>query len=154
MYAKRLAETIRAVLPLTAAACAAAGLGGCDTLARNNYFLPGGIDQRSAVAAQVGAAEHEQGPFPQFAEIPAQPTDVRPLAAWRATVGDVAAQKVATDTEIREHPFTLEGTEDFADAARAKIPPEEAIPPTDATAEAEAFAASLGARAKTPPPHR
>jgi hypothetical protein len=54
---------------------------------------------------------------------------------------------------MREHPWTLDGTEAFAAAARAQIPPEEAVPPTDATAEAEAFAASLGARAKTPPPH-
>jgi hypothetical protein len=154
VYVKRLAETIRAVLPLAAAASAAAGLGGCDTLAKNNYFLPGGIDQRSAVAGQVAAAEHEQGAFPKFADIPAQPTDVRPLAAWRQTVGDVVAQKVATDTEIREHPWTLDGTEEFAATARAQIPPAEAAPPTDATAEAEAFAASVGARAKTPPRHK
>ena len=45
-----------------------------------------------SVAGQVAAAEHEQGAFPKFADIPAQPTDVRPLAAWRQTVGDVVAQ--------------------------------------------------------------
>jgi hypothetical protein len=79
---------------------------------------------------------------------------VRPLAAWRQTVGDVVAQKIATDTEIREHPWSLDGTDEFAVSARAQIPPEEAAPPTDATADAEAFAASLGARAKGPPRHK
>jgi hypothetical protein len=158
VYVKRLAETIRGALPL-GAACAAVSLCACNTLARNNYFLPGGIDQRSPVAAEVRDAQHEQGPFPKFADIPPAPTDVRPLPAWRQVVGETLAEKRATDGEIRAHPFTLEGTEAFAASAQAKIPPEEAVPPTDVTAEAEAYAASVRgqaprarARAKTPPP--
>jgi hypothetical protein len=151
VYVKRLAETIRAISPL-GAAVAALSLGGCNTLVRNNYFLPGGVDQRSPVAAQVGAAQHKQGPMPRFTDIPPAPTDVRPLSAWRQTVGQTLAAKQSTDAELGEHPFILEGTEAFAASARAKIPPEEAAPPTDATADAEAFAASVRARAKTPPP--
>jgi hypothetical protein len=159
VYVERVAETIRVVLPL-GAAVAALSLWGCNTLAKNNYFLPGGVDERSAVAGQVRAAQHEQGPMPQFTDIPPAPTDVRPLFAWRQTVGEVLADKQATDAEIRAHPFMLEGTEAFAASAGAKIPPEEAAAPIDATAGAEAFAASVRpgapshhrARAKTPPP--
>jgi hypothetical protein len=160
VYVKRLAETIRAVLPV-GAALASLSLCGCNTLAKNNYFLPGGVDQHSAVAAQVSAAQHQPGPMPQFTDIPPAPTDVRPLSAWRQTVGETVADKRATDAEIREHPFLLEGTEEFAASARARIPPEDAAPPTDATAGAEAFAASVRpaaapshhhARAKSPPP--
>ncbi|HXQ13995.1 MAG TPA: hypothetical protein VN814_05170 [Caulobacteraceae bacterium] len=161
MYVKRLAETIRAVLPV-GAALAGLSLCGCNTLAKNNYFLPGGVDQRSVVAAQVTAVQHQPGPMPQFTDMPPAPTDVRPLSAWRQTVGETLADKRATDAEIREHPFILEGTEAFAASTRAKIPPEDAAAPTDATAEAEAFAASVRpgasshrrARAKSPPPPR
>jgi hypothetical protein len=159
VYVKRLAETIRAILPF-GAALAALSVCACNTLAKNNYFLPGGVDQRSAVAAEVRSAQHEQGAMPQFTDIPPAPTDVRPLSAWRKTVGETLADKQATDAEIRAHPFLLAGTEAFAAGARAKIPPEEAAAPVDATAEAEAFAASVSpatpgghrARAKTPPP--
>lgn len=152
MYGKRHAATNRALPPL-AAAVAALCVGGCNTLARNNYFLPGGVDQSSAVASQIGAAEHGEGPFPTFAEIPAIPNDVRPLSAWRATISETLAAKYQAEAEIQRNPWTLTDTpESFAEATRAKIPPAEAIPPTDATAEAEAFAASLRGRAKAPPP--
>ncbi len=162
MYVKPLAETILAILPV-GAAVAGLSLCGCNTLAKNNYYLPGGVDQRSAVAAQVEAARRQPGPMPQFTDIPPAPTDVRPLSAWRQTVGETLADKQSTDAEIRDHPFMLEGTEAFAASTRAEIPPEDAAPPTDATAEAEAFAASVrpgaashhrarAARAKPPPP--
>jgi hypothetical protein len=154
VYVNRLAERIRAVAPLGAAILGAVGVCGCDTLARNNYFLPGGIDQRSPVAAQVRAAEQQPGAYPQFAEIPALPTDIRPLGGWRAAVGGTLADKQATDAEIREHPFTLNDTEGFAAATRGKIPPHEAVPPTDDTAAAEAFAASVRGRANPPPSPR
>jgi len=141
-------RALRAVAVTTAAVA----LCGCNTLAKNNYFLPGGVDQHSAVASQVSAAQSEQGAFPTFAEIPPLPGDVRPLSAWRATVHETLAAKRETLAELERRPWTLSGTEAFAEDARAKIPPAEAAPPTDTTAEAESFAAGARGRAKTPPP--
>ena len=152
MYGKRPNATILA-LPLLAAAVALS-LGGCNTLAKNNYFLPGGVDQSSAVAGRVGAAEQSQGAFPTFADIPPIPNDVRPLSAWRASIGETMGEKAAAEAELARHPWTLSGTEAFAEAARAEIPPAEAVPPTDATAQAEAFAASIRGRANQPPASR
>jgi len=153
VYVKRQAAT-NGVVSTLAVGAAALSLCGCNTLAKNNYFLPGGVDQHSAVAGQVAAAQHSEGPFPTFAEIPPVANDVRSLPAWRAAVGETLAEKQATESEIERHPWTLENTGSFAEQTRAQIPPAEAVPPADATAAAEAFAASVRGRAKTPPPHR
>jgi hypothetical protein len=149
VYVKPATETIRPLLMIGVAALA---LGGCVDLAKNNYFLPGGVDQRSAVAGEVEQAGRAPGPFPTFAQIPNVPTDVRTLDEWRQVVGETLDEKRATDAEVRDHPFTLADTEGFAQAQRDKIPPAEAAPPADDTAAAEAFAAGHGARANAPPP--
>jgi len=151
VYAKRAKVTIRpagALLVLIAGA----SLGGCNTLARNNYFLPGGIDQQSAVAAQVRAAEQAPGPYPTFSQIPALPKDVRPLSAWRSTVEGALAEKHEVDAATAAYPYSLHDTQAFADAQHAKIPAAEAAPPADASSAADAYAASVRARATTPPP--
>ena len=153
MYVRRLPAQIRALSPLATVAAAAA-LCGCNTLAKSNYFLPGGVDQQSAVASQVNAAEHASGPFPTFSEIPATPNDVRPLKAWRASVGEALGEKHAMLAELAGHPWALSDTEAFAANARSQIPPAEAAAPVDSSAAAEAFAARYGARAKPPPPSR
>ncbi|HEX4198217.1 MAG TPA: hypothetical protein VHZ26_12320 [Caulobacteraceae bacterium] len=132
---------------------AGASLGGCDTLARNNYFLPGGVDQRSAVAAQVRAAEQEHGPYPRFSQIPALPKDVRPLSAWRARVSQTLAEKRQVDAANAAYPYTLQDTQAFADTQHARIPATEAAPPSaDAASASDAYAASVRARATKPPP--
>jgi hypothetical protein len=151
VYAKRAKDTIRpagALLVLIAGA----SLGGCDTLAKNNYFLPGGIDQQSAVAAQVKAAQQAPGPTPKFSQIHAVPKDVRPLSAWRATVTDALAKKHELDAANAGYPYSLQDTQSFADAQHARIPPAESTPATDASSATDAYAASVRARAKKPPP--
>ncbi len=152
MYLKRTTETIR-LAGVLLAFIASASLGGCNTLARNNYFLPGGIDQQSAVAAQVRAAQRSPGPYPKFSQIPPLPKDVRPLSAWRATVAGALAEKHQVDAAAAAYPYSLHDTTAFADAQRARIPPSESTPPSkDASTTSEAYAASVRARAKTPPP--
>jgi hypothetical protein len=156
VYAKRTNHKVgrpgwpaRAILLLIAGA----GLGGCDTLAKNNYFLPGGIDQQSAVAAQVRAAQQEHGPYPKFSQIPAIPKDVRPLSAWRATVTQTLGEKHEVDAANAAYPYTLQDTQGFADAQHARIPAAEATPPAaDASSASDAYAASVRARATKPPP--
>ncbi|HZC16116.1 MAG TPA: hypothetical protein VE309_05095 [Caulobacteraceae bacterium] len=131
---------------------AGASLGGCDTLAKNNYFLPGGIDQQSAVAAQVKAAQKAPGPYPTFSQIPAIPKDVRPVSAWRATVTQTLAEKHQVDAANAAYPYSLHDTQAFADAQHAQIPAAEAAPSSDTSSASDAYAASVRARATKPPP--
>jgi hypothetical protein len=150
VYVKRTSKTIR---PVFAAAVLVAGasLCGCGGLAQNNYFLPGGINPNSPVAAQVGAAERAPGPYPHFSQIPPLPTDVRSSSAWRSTVSDTLAQKRQAETAA--YPFSLNDTEGFAQAARSRIPPAEAVAPSDDSAKAaDDYAARVRGRATTPPP--
>ena len=151
MYAKRTKVTIRpagAVLLLIAGA----SLAGCNTLAKNNYFLPGGIDQTSPAAAQVHAAQQAPGPMPKFSQMPSMPTDVRPVSAWKATVTEALAEKHQLDAANAAYPYSLSDTQGFVDAQHARIPAAESAPATDATSAADAYASSVRARATTPPP--
>jgi hypothetical protein len=151
VYAKRTKVTIRpagAMLLLIAGA----SLAGCNTLARNNYYLPGGIDQQSAVAAQVKAAQQTPGPYPKFSQIPALPKDVRPISAWRASVTEALGEKHQVDAAVAAYPYTLQNTEAFAADQRARIPAAEAAPSSDASSATDAYAAKVRARATTPPP--
>jgi hypothetical protein len=152
LYVKPAKDTIRpsgAVLALIAGV----SLCGCTNLAKNNYYLPSGVDSNSPVAAQVTAAEHAPGVYPRFSQIPPAPTDVRPLSAWRASVSDALAQKRQADAGGRNYPYTLGDTEAFARAAQARIPVSETAAPTaDATKAAEDYAAKVRGRATTPPP--
>jgi hypothetical protein len=151
VYAKRTKVTIRpagAMLLLIAGA----SLAGCNTLAKNNYYLPGGIDQQSAVAAQVKAAQQLTSPMPKFSQIPALPKDVRPVSAWRATVTEALQEKHQVDAAAAAYPYSLQNTEAFAAGQRARIPAAEAAPATDASSASDAYAAKVRARATTPPP--
>jgi hypothetical protein len=151
VYAKRAKDTIRTAGALLVL-IAGASLGGCDTLAKNNYYLPGGINQQSAVAAQVKAAQQAPGPTPKFSQIQAVPKDVRPLSAWRATVTDALAKKHELDAANAGYPYSLQDTQGFADTQHARIPPAESTPSADASSATDAYAASVRARAKKPPP--
>jgi hypothetical protein len=100
------------------------------------------------------AARTASGGYPTFASIPAAPTDVRPLAAWRANVAGVSAAGAKLNAETAPSTFSLNNTEDFAEAARRKLdagglPGDEAA----TRAEADAFSRSIRQRA-TPPPSR
>ena len=151
MYVKRTRPTIGPTGALIVL-IGASSLAGCNTLAKNNYFLPGDIDQSSAAAAQVRAAQQAPGPYPTFAQIPNLPTDVRPIGAWRAAVTGALAEKHQVDADNAAYPYSLSDTQGFADAQHARIPPAEAAPSTDATSAADAYAASVRARATKPPP--
>ncbi len=92
--------------------------------------------------------------YPTFAAIPDAPTDVRPGAAWKRDVASIQAQGDKLNAETALSTFTLNNTEDFAEATRRKLdaggaPADEAA----SRAEADAFARSIRARA-TPPPSR
>jgi hypothetical protein len=136
---------------LCASVAMAAMLGGCATGAKSPFAL-GGVDPTSPVAAEVRAASASPGPYPRFVEIPPVPKDVRTAPAWRAAVLDEMSLKRETEANAAAIPFTLAGTEAWADKTRARVLPEYSQQaPADARAQAEAFAAQQAARA-TPPP--
>jgi hypothetical protein len=132
-------------------AFAAGGASAC----ANNPLALGKIDQTSPVAADVAAAQRAPGPYPSFSRIPPVPTDVRPARAWRVSVYDTWGLKRRTEAEASAIPFVLVPgeAEGWAAAERAKIPAAEMIAPSsDASEQAEAFAAAQRARATPPPP--
>lgn len=136
--------------PLAATVLLAGLASGC----ASNPMAFGKVDRSSPVAADVVAAQHAPGPYPNFAEIPPAPKDVRPVSAWRAAVYDEWGLKKQTEAEAAAIPFvlTVGDAEGWAAVERAKIPAAEMIPPaSDASSQAEAFAQAGLARA-TPPP--
>lgn len=122
------------------------------TLPKVNPLASGPIDPHSAVAADVRAAERAPGAYPRLSALPATPTDIRPVSAWRQAVLTELAQKAQTEREAAAIPFTLKGSDAWAAQTRARVSPGEAHgAPADAADQAEAFAAAQRARA-TPPP--
>ena len=127
-------------------------LGGCASTPNESAFAMGGVDQNSAVAAEVAAAEQAPGPYPKLNKIPTTPTDVRPASAWKTAVVAEWTQKKQLEAEAAAIPFTLNNTEQYAASTKGRISPELAVQaPADAQAQAQAFADAEHARA-TPPP--
>jgi hypothetical protein len=132
---------------------AALAMAGCAGGAAVNPFAAGGINPDSSVAAEVTAASRSPGPYPRFSQVPAVPTDVRPVPVWRNAVIGEWADKRQTEREAAALAFTLGGTEAWAESMRGRIPRDELSRPTpNATDQSEAFAAAERARATPPPP--
>ena len=130
-----------------------AAVGGCAHLPTVNPFAAGGVNPDSTVAAEVVAASRAPGVYPRFSEIPALPTDVRPVPAWRSAVLSEWNQKRQTERQAAALNFTLANTEAWAESTRRHIPPSEMSQPTPSAADqTEAFAAAERARATPPPP--
>ncbi|HEX4180127.1 MAG TPA: hypothetical protein VHY32_05005 [Caulobacteraceae bacterium] len=113
----------------------------------------GGVNPDSTVSAETVAVAHAPGAYPHFTQVPAIPTDVRPVAAWRTAVVGEWHVKTRTERDAAAIPFTLTETEDWAQRTRKKIPVGQTTPPAlDAAQQIEAFAAAERARATPPPP--
>jgi hypothetical protein len=107
--------------------------------------------QPSASPALTAISEGEKPAVrPTFAQIPAAPTDIRPFVAWRSSIADIRQVGVQTAAEANAGPWSLSGTEGWADQARA-----EAVPPAPMTkpvqGDTDAFVREMLRRA-TPPP--
>ena len=138
-------------LRLVAGMALAALLAGCMTPTKSPFAL-GGVDPNSAVAGEVRAASGSPGSFPKFTDFPVMPVDVRSASAWKAAVMDETTLKHETEAQAAAIPFTLTGTDAWADKTRARVLAQYSQQaPADARAQAEAFAAQAAARA-TPPP--
>lgn len=128
-------------------------LAGCAHPTITNPLTAGGINPDSTVAAEVNAEGRTPGSFPHFSQIPAVPTDVRPVKDWRTAVVGEWHVKTRTEHEASALPFSLANTEEWAQRTRRKIPTNQTILPTvSAAQQIEAFAAAERARATPPPP--
>ena len=136
-----------AVAAARLAACAgvAALLGGCV----GHPFRDARVDASSPVAAEVAKAEHAGGGYPTFADIPAAPTDVRPLRMFGQSAREIDLAAAALERATAPETWTLSNTEAFAAAARSAAGPE--LSPSGPS-DTEAFAADLRKRATPPPP--
>ena len=109
------------------------------------------ISPESPIAAEARKLEAARRSYPSFANIPAAPKDVRPLAAFAASVADARAAATRLEKETGPETWTLTGTERFAAAAERQIG---ADPGPAKPEDTEAFARALRERATPPPPPR
>ena len=132
-------------------------IAGCVQTRELNPYATTGVNPDSTVSAEVVAVSHVPGAYPHFAQVPALPTDVRTVPAWRTAVVTEWHTKRQTEREAAALPFTLvntgpASTEAWAARTRDKIPPTEAAQPASTAERSEAFAAAERARATPPPP--
>jgi hypothetical protein len=112
-------------------------------------FTDAKIDPASPVAADVAKMTRQDAKFPTFASIPAKPNDVRPVQQYGRDARSVLAAGDALVAATAPSTWTLQGTDAFADKARADAGPQ-LDPPKPG--DAEAFARELRERASPPPP--
>jgi hypothetical protein len=147
--AKGLGTVVRPLICAGAASMAVA----CVSAPKPGPVSTRAVQANPEVVADLAAAVHSPGPYPTFRQIPAMPTDVRPVTAWRTAVITEWSVKRRTEREAAAIPFVLADTEAWAARERAKIPASENEPPAaDAAAQIEAFAAAERERATPPPP--
>lgn len=132
---------------LTAVAVGSAGLllSGC----MSNPLAETAVDPRSPIAAEVTKAARLNTDYPSFSEIPAAPTDVRPLRAYGQAARDVKLAGAQLEQATAPGTWSLQNSDTFAAQARAAAGPEISPP---VAGETEAFAASQRRRATPPPP--
>lgn len=131
-------------------------MGGCADIGRMSKLGPAPVDQTSPLAEKVTTATRTDFPTPSFKDVPKAPTDLRKPEEYKAAVAETLTQQGPLQAWVAAHPpMTTSGTEEFADAARARIPAgERDAPLPDAAAAAEAYAAQSRALATPPSPSK
>ena len=131
-----------------AIALAVGGLGGC-SVART-AFGPLQYDKNSPAAGAIATTDVSKQAYPSFLQVPPQPNDVRPIAAWNRNIFDLLAARRQMEAFEIAYPQTFYGAEAFAQEARAQaIPPK---PEDDKSASDKAAALSAAARERATPP--
>jgi hypothetical protein len=126
-----------------------AALGALVAACVSNPFEDAQVDPASPVAAEVAKAARHNTDFPSFAEIPAVPTDVRPVRMFGDAKRDVELARAELERATAPSTWTLQDTEAFAASARRAAGPE--LPPANPR-DTEAYADELRRRATPPPP--
>lgn len=100
------------------------------------------------------AEASKDAPYPTFAQIPPLPTDVRTIAAWKASVISIKAEGAQLAEAAAAEPWTLGDTDNWAARQRAEAAPPPPVTAASSEADTEAFAAAMRARAMPPPRKR
>jgi hypothetical protein len=109
-----------------------------------------------APCATAPTAEFARGAnlnYPDFCSIPPVPSDVRPVAAFKAAVVRTRLAGAVVVRQSGAETFSLAGTEAFAEGAKRQATPPSAMTKAE-TAGTEAFAAAARAKAAPPKRHR
>jgi hypothetical protein len=131
-----------------AVAAASLSLGGC--LAHDPFAMP--ADPQSAAAQRVNEAAARNMPYPRWSDFPKAPTEVPTADEFRMRVVDTEEAQAILQAQAAQLHWTLEDTEGWATAQRSLVDASLAQPaPADATAQTEAWAAAVRARAVPPP---
>ena len=140
------APKTRMAARLAVGLAAAAGLSGC--LAHPIADVQ--VDPRSPIAPYVAELARLNTGYPRFSDIPAKPTDVRPMAGYRKQVAALEAERADVNRKTAPGVWTLSGTEAFHSRAESEAGPDLTAPPSPGATEA--FAQSQRERATPPPP--
>ena len=107
--------------------------------------------QTAPEVASAMAKGREPAPYPKLSEAPPSPKDVRSVSAWREAVTALKADGADVVRLADATPWTLSGTDAWAEGQRelARPPP----PVTQPDLSTEAFAQRMRAEA-TPPKRR
>ncbi|HEY4031573.1 MAG TPA: hypothetical protein VGM25_14605 [Caulobacteraceae bacterium] len=132
-----------------AIALVAAGLGGCSVT--RTAFGPLQYDKASAAAPAIASTDVSAQPYPALTQVPPQPDDVRPIAAWNRDIFDMVAARRQLDAFQVANPQTFYGAEAFAQEAKIEaVPPP--IPVGAQTPAGAAAAAAKDAKERATPP--
>ena len=145
----RLTVLIRPLLVAALAATSSA----CADLPSATALGPPPIDPTSAVAQDVQRASSQNGPFPEFNDVPRPPTDVRPVSAWSRSIYDTLRLRRQMIVEAAlAGPAPTDTVAFFQETKAHTTPP---ILPSAATAsqlDSQTDAFAVGVRQRATPP--
>jgi hypothetical protein len=114
-----------------------------------NPFVDAKVDPTSPVAAEVAKVANARQDYPSFRDIPAAPTDLRPVGLYGREAERVKLAGAELIRATEPGTWTLQASESFAEDARRDAGPE--LPAVN-TQDSDAFARELRERATPPPP--
>ena len=138
---------------IAAAALSLCGAGFAAPAAAQPKLSPPPLHPNPATERAIAEASKD-APYPTFAQIPPLPTDVRSVAAWKASVTSLKAEGAELAEAAAAEPWTLGDTEGWAEQERAAAAPPPPVTTASSPADTEAFAAAMRARAIPPPRKR
>jgi len=123
-------------------------LGGC---ALNTAPARAAAGDGSPIQAEMARIEKTPGKFPEFADFPKAPANVRPLKSWGVSAGQIADAAHQLERLTAPETWSLADTDRFLSQTLAMAAPK-ASGLAATTAETEAFVRDMRARATPPPP--
>jgi hypothetical protein len=135
------------VIAACAALAAASGLAGCVSASKGAQ-----VDQSSPAAGEIARLPQTLGPYPEWSNFPKGPQPSPPPSEIASRVAGLQTAQASLLSSASRLRWTLFGTAEFAQNARALINPELATPaPADEAAQLEAYVKAMREKA-TPPP--